>query len=384
LLQYDADAPNRGVSKCVATHHEELIIMSIWRWANYFSQTPEIHRITLGEGDTPLLRSRTFGPARGMNNLFFKMESMNPTGSYKDRFGAASISHMLATGRQRSIGTSSGNTGAAVAAYCAAAQIDCQIAIVETAPMGKLKQMLAYGARLYRVRGMGTDPKASEDSMAILRQKADQPDAQLQISAFKFCRPGMEGVKTISYELHEQAEDAIDHVFVQAGGGGLTLAVADGFGDLVEHGQCRRVPAVHCVQPEGNDTIAGPLREGLTEGRNCQCTSNVSGLQVASVIDANEVIPACRATGGTGHLVTDDSVWETQKALAEGEGIFCEPAGATALAGALDALRRGEIQADDHVVCLITGIGFKDDAAVERMNAARECPLIDPAELAGI
>ena len=355
--------------------------MSIWRWADYFSQTPEAHRITLGEGDTPLLRSRKFGPSRGMENLWFKMESMNPTGSYKDRFGAAAISHMLASGKRRSIGTSSGNTGAAVAAYCATAQIDCQIAIVEKAPTGKLKQMLAYGARLYRVRGMGTDAKASSDSMKILCEKADQPDAQLQISAFRFCRPGMVGVKTISYELHEQAGNAIDHVFVQAGGGGLTLAVADGFGDLVERGLRGRSPAVHCVQPAGNDTMAGPLREGLSEGRDCQCTSDVSGLQVANVIDANEVIPACRATGGTGHLVTDDAVWTAQKALAEEEGIFCEPAGATALAGAVDAMQREEIQPGDDVVCLITGIGFKDDAAIDRMNAERECPVIDPEEL---
>ncbi len=350
--------------------------MSIWRWADYFSQTPEAHRITLGEGDTPLLRSRKFGPSRGMENLWFKMESMNPTGSYKDRFGAAAISHMLASGKRRSIGTSSGNTGAAVAAYCATAQIDCQIAIVESAPMGKLKQMLAYGARLYRVKGMGNDPKASEAALAILQNKANQPDAQLQISAFRFCRPGMVGVKTISYELHEQAGDAIDHVFVQAGGGGLTLAVADGFRELVERGERGRSPAVHCVQPEGNDTIAGPLREGLPQGRECHCTSTVSGLQVASVIDANEVIPACRASGGTGHLVTDDSVFATQKALAEEEGIFSEPAGATALAGAVDALQRGEIQSTDHVVCLITGIGFKDDAAVDRMIDQRECPVI--------
>jgi len=358
--------------------------MSIWRWADYFSQTPEPHRITLGEGDTPLLPSRKFGPSRGFDNLLFKMESMNPTGSYKDRFAAASISHMLATGKQRAIGTSSGNTGAAVAAYCAAAQIDCQIAIVEAAPMGKLKQMLAYGARLYRVRGMGTDVKASADAMMILRDKANRPDAQLQISAFRFCRPGMVGVKTISYELHDQAGEALDHVFAQAGGGGLTLAVAEGFSDLVGRGQRRQIPAVHCVQPEGNDTIAGPLREGLPEGRNCPCTSKVSGLQVANVIDANEVIPACRATGGTGHLVTDDAVWDVQKALAEEEGIFCEPAGATALAGAVDALHRGEIHSADRVVCLVTGIGFKDDAAVDRMNADRQCPVIDPDELTEI
>ncbi|MBH05935.1 MAG: threonine synthase [Phycisphaeraceae bacterium] len=360
--------------------------MSIWRWAEYFSETPTPHQITLGEGNTPLLHSRKFGSSHGLKNLYFKLESTNPTGSYKDRFAAAAISNMVARGMHQSIGTSSGNTGSAVAAYCAAAQIDCHIAIVETAPAGKLKQMLAYGAHLYRVRGMGSDPKISDGVITILRQKADAASTQLQISAFRFCRVGMEGVKTISYELNEQCHGgrAIDHVFVQAGGGGLTLAIAEGFEDLIGRSLLQRSPAVHCVQPEGNDTMAGPLRNGLAKGRACQCTSEVSGLQVPWVIDADEVIPACRATGGTGHLVSDTSVWAVQKQLALEEGIFCEPAGATALAGAVKALQHGDIKADDMVVCIITGIGFKDDAAVDRMIADRDCPLVELSDLASL
>mgnify|MGYP002701073894 FL=1 len=123
--------------------------MSVWRWADHFESIPESFRLTLGEGETPLLHSRSIGPDAGLPNLYFKLETTNPSGSYKDRFAATAVSDMLARGKKRCVATSSGNTGAALAAYCAAAGIRCQIAVVETAPEDKLRQMLAYGLLLY-------------------------------------------------------------------------------------------------------------------------------------------------------------------------------------------------------------------------------------------
>jgi len=363
--------------------------MTIWRWADYFCDIPDEHRITLGEGETPLIRSRTVGPTSGLNNLYFKLETANPTGSYKDRYAAVAISDMLTHGKTRSVGTSSGNTGSAIAAYCAAAQIACEIAIVETAPEGKLKQMLAYGAQLYKVKGMGSDAAASQRAVEVLKQKADRPDAKLQISAFQLSPAGMAGVQTIGYELAEQlygspfevSEQSDVHVFVPAGGGGLTLAIARGFADLVERSELATSPAVHCVQPAGNDTMAGPLRDGAERGKACESTTKISGLQVANVIDGNEVIPACRASGGTGHLVEDESTWDAQRRLAREEGVFCEPAGAIAVAAALEAARRGDVQPNDHVVAVITGIGFKDPPSVDRMVCDAECPTIEVSEI---
>lgn len=126
--------------------------MSIWRWADLIDYVPEHARITLGEGNTPLVRSRRIGASVGLKNLWLKLDFANPTASYKDRFAAATISHMVAAGKTRCIATSSGNTGASLAAYCAVAGIECLVAIVEGAPLGKLQQMLCYGAKLYRVR----------------------------------------------------------------------------------------------------------------------------------------------------------------------------------------------------------------------------------------
>ena len=161
-----------------------------------------------------------------------------------------------------------------------------------------------------------------------------------------------------------------DHVFTQAGGGGLTLAIARGFASIHHHA------SVHCVQPEGNDTIATPLRSGADQAQACQCTTKISGLQVASVIDGDDSLAACRISGGTGHVVEDDQTFEMQRRLASGEGIFAEPAGAVAVAGAARAARSGELDPDSTIVCLVTGSGFKDEPSLNQVTANQEVPLV--------
>lgn len=350
--------------------------MSIWKWAERLDPVPESARITLGEGGTPLVKSRRIGPAAGLRNLYFKLELASPTGSYKDRFAAAAISHMVATGKKRCVATSSGNTGAALAAYCAAAGIECLIGAVETAPESKLQQMLVYGAKVFRIRGLGLDPAITAGSMKAMEKLAAQPSTAVQISAYRYSPSGMSGVKTLCYELAEHFGSKLDHVFCPAGGGGMALAVARGFADVVRLGQVPRSPRVEVVQPEGNDTISTPLRTGAKEAREVVCTSKVSGLQVPNVIDGTPAILECRASGGTGHLVPDEEVWATQARLAREEGVFCEPAAATALAGALRAARNGEIKPHATVVCFVTGSGFKDPPSIARMLEGSACPMI--------
>lgn len=334
--------------------------------------------ISLGEGQTPLILSRRIGPSIGLRNLYFKLETVNPSGSYKDRFAAKAISLMLTEGKKRCIATSSGNTGSALAAYCAAAGISCQIVTVESAPSEKLRQMAAYGARVFKVRGFGPDPDTTRRVFAWLEQTGNRGNSALQISAYCYSPGGMAGVETISLELTAQLPAGIDHVFVPAGGGGLTLAVARGF-DRAPSGFSR--PRIHCVQPEGNDTIASALRSGAINACAVECTTKISGLQVASVLDGDSVISACRKSGGNGHLVADNAVWEIQRRMAREEGIFCEPAAAVALAGAINACAAGEIRPADRVVCIVTGIGFKDLHAVDRMAADIECPVLELSQL---
>lgn len=327
-------------------------------------------KFSIGEGNTPLIRARRIGEAVGLQQLWLKLETTNPTGSYKDRFGAAAIEVMLQAGQDECIATSSGNTGSALAACCAAAGIRCRIAVVEGAPEAKLRQMQAYGAEVFRVRGFGMDPSVTNEVFDRLKKLADSPTAALQISAYSWSPVGMTGVESIGAEIARQLPKA-KHVFAPAGGGGLAVATARGTTQV----------AVHVVQPEGNNTIAGPLRDGLDHAVEVDCTSAISGLQVASIVDGHEAVRECRATGGTGHLVSDERIWEIQQLLAREEGVFSEPAGAVSVAGALQAAAAGELDPAEPVVCLVTGSGFKDLASIEKMTAEADCPLIDASEI---
>ena len=263
--------------------------------------------------------------------------------------------------------------GRRVAAYCAAASIACQIAVVETAPDAKLLQMMAYGAKIYRVERFGIDPVVTEQVFDSLLALADRPDAALQISAFKYSPLGMAGVQTISYEIARQ-NNRVQHVFVPAGGGGLTLAVAHGFPTIGGKRQ-PRVTARESIAFSRPETTRLPdhCDAGAHAAIDVSCTTAISGLQVPSVIDGNEVVELCRATGGTGYTVADDDVYAVQRRLAQQEGIFCEPAGAVAVTAALAAVASGEIDGRDEIVCLVTGSGFKDLASAERIKSGNVC-----------
>lgn len=330
--------------------------------------------ITLGEGNTPLVRSRSIGPTLGADNLYFKLEISNPTGSYKDRFAAAAVSDLYDNKAPLCLGTSSGNTGAALAAYSAAAGLPCVLAIVDTAPDGKLRQMAAYGATLVKIRGFGGNAEHTKMFAKKLKALAEMLDTTVQMSAFCLAPIGMAGIKSISHELTSSGVP-FDHIFSPSGGGGLTLAVARGFQET------EAKVAVHCVQPKGNDTIAGALRAGEDRAKSCECTTIVSGLQVATVLDGDNTLLACRSSGGTGHLVSDEEIFECQNRLAREEGIFSEPAGAAALAGAINAIKNRDIDPKSKIACLVTGSGFKDETAVSRMiGETYECPRIESFE----
>ena len=341
----------------------------VWRWAHWLPEVPEEARVTRGEGNTPLVRARHIGKQEKLE-IWFKLESGNPTGSYKDRFAAVAVSDMIARGIKRCLATSSGNTGAALAAYCTAAGIVCEIAVVETAPLGKLQQMQALGAEIYRVRGFGLDANVTSAVMSKLAERDANGEGSMQISAYRMSPVGMAGVQTIAYEVAEAGE--FEHVFVPAGGGGLALAVARGFETVLSNSGSIS-PCVHVAQPEGNDTIASPLRNGAISARSVECTSKISGLQVASVIDGDDTIAACRASGGTGHTVSDEETWAAQRMMARDEGLWCEPAGAVALAAALKARRNGILSAGARVVCLVTGGGWKDEVSMQLLAGDAPC-----------
>ena len=341
----------------------------IWTYYALLPEVAEHARLSLGEGHTPLVKSRSIGPSLGLENLYFKLENLNPSGSYKDRFAALAVSRMLEQGSRICLATSSGNTGAALSAYCAAADIPCVMAIVDGAPLGKLQQMQLYGAATLMVKDFGKRPETTEQVMGLLETLSAELGTQVQISAFHYCPEGMQGVQTIAYEIAEVLDEPAE-VFVPAGGGGLTLAVVRGFSSWEASRHTRGNTHVHCVQPVGNDTIASALAAGKSVANAVPVSqTSISGLQVPNVLDGDAVIAACRNSGGSGFAVNDDRVFACQDELAKKEGIYCEPAGAVALAGVREAVANGRIDGSRPVVCIVTGHGFKDPESTGQMAA---------------
>jgi threonine synthase len=147
--------------------------------------------VTLGEGHTPLVPSVQIGPKLGLNRLYFKLDNTNPSGSYKDRFAAAQVGHVLALGAKACLATSSGNTGSALAAYCARYSLPCVIVVGDATPAGKLAQMQAHGARVLRVKDYLSSPSIAQKTLGILSAVAAERSMSFVVSAYRYCPEGM-------------------------------------------------------------------------------------------------------------------------------------------------------------------------------------------------
>jgi threonine synthase len=327
--------------------------------------------VTLGEGDTPVVRSERIAAQIGMSHILFKLESCNPTGSYKDRFIAAQVELMRRQGIRACLATSSGNTGSSLAAYCARYRISCTVVVNEHAPAGKLVQMQAHGARVLRVPGFVTSPAVTTQVYRLLDTFSRASGAPLVVSAYRYCPEGMAGVESLGRELREIPN--LRHVFVPVGGGGLYSAVCRGLnGSSV---------AVHAAQPEGCLTAVAAWQRGDDQIREVESTTRISGLAVPFDIDASLALGFLRRNGGRGYAVRDEDVFEAQRMMLEQEGIYCEPAGAAALAAVRMALAREEIARDDRVICLVTGHGFKDPDSITASASHHPSQLVAPADL---
>ncbi len=346
---------------------------SIWKYKELIPQVNEDCHVNLGEGNTPLLKSKRIGKLLGLENLYFKLENLNPSGSYKDRFAAMAIAYAKENGKKAILATSSGNTGAALAAYSAAAGLKCIICLVDGAPFGKVQQMGVYGAELLMIEDFGINDKCTVDVMDTLNELALKHDSSLEISAYKFSPIGMEGVQTIAFEIAEELQQ-VDRVFVPAGGGGLFLSIVRGFSKWKASRNAQVSPTLFCVQPQGNDTIASVLSgDRATPTALANSTTKISGLQVSSLLDVAAIVEEGKMSELQGTLVEDADVFECQQLLAQLEGIYCEPAGAVALAGLKEALRAGKVNSADHIVCIVTGNGFKDQQALSKIYTENDC-----------
>jgi threonine synthase len=355
----------------------------IWRYAAHLPLSDISHAVSLGEGGTPLLRSAWLGAELGLPELHFKVEGANPTGSYKDRIAAVGIARLCELGKRAWAATSSGNAGAAIAAYGVRAGLDGYLFTLEKAARAKIAQILAYGPKVFAVARLGYDPVVEQATWRNIRAICDANGWGMLVTARRFSPHAMEGVKTIAYEICEQLGGAPDVVYVPVGGGGLLSATWKGFVEWHAAGAIDRLPQIVAVQPEGCDGITQAWREERVVTPIAGCTSTISGLQLTAPPDGDLVLRALRESGGWAVSVPDETPYAAQAELAGREGIFVEPAAAITLAGIRSDLAAGRLRGGERVVSLLTGIGFKDTNAVQRMVEDRAVQPITAEEILG-
>src|SRR5258706_2111351 len=338
----------------------------IWRYAAHLPLREPAHVVSLGEGSTPLLQSAHRGAAVGLPELHFKIEGANPPGSYKDRIAAVGIARLRELGKRAWAATSSGNAGAAIAAYGVRAGLDGYLFTLEKAARAKIAQILAYGPRVFAVARLGYDPEVEQASWRNIGAICDANGWGMLVTARRFSPHAMEGVKTIAYEICEQLSGAPDVVYVPVGGGGLLSTAWKGFVEWRDAGAIDRLPRIVAVQPEGCDGITRAWREKRAVAPIDGCSSTISGLQLTAPPDGDLVLRALRESVGWAVSVPDAATYAAQADLAGREGIFAEPAAAITMAGLRADLAPGRLRGDERVVCLLTGIGFKDANAVQR------------------
>lgn len=324
----------------------------VWRYRRLLPIDPETPAVTLGEGGTPVVRLRRWGEAHGLPELRAKLEQMAPTGSFKDRGATLLLTALAAAGVERLIEDSSGNAGAAAAAYAARAGIAARIFVPESAPAGKLGQIAAYGATIEAIPGTREDVTTA----AVAALDADTIYASHNLSPYF-----PESLKTFAYELYEDpAYDLPEHIIFPVGNGGLLLGAAQGFADLRELSAPARAPHLHAAQAANCAPIVHAHNHGEAEPAAPVGATIAGGVAVANPPRMAEILDALHGSNGTATAVDEEDIRAATRSLARLEGLYVEPTTAVAFAAAARLRRDGVIGEGQAVLIPVTGTGLKD------------------------
>jgi threonine synthase len=313
---------------------------------------------SLGEGDTPLLRSNNLAEVVGLSNLFLKNETVNPTGSFKDRGAVIAVGRALADGMRGLLTASTGNAAAALSAYCASQRLRCMVLFSQGSPLGKLRQALAYGAHHIQVKNLfGGKPETFNQLLMGLSERLDLDLAFFWAPTNPYL---LEGMKTIAYEIVAQIGGWVPDVVICPVGGGDGLAGQwRGYQELHRAGVIHRLPRMIGVQPSGAAPLVASFQQGADRVLPIEEAHTVaSGLQ--STFSGDHALRAIRASGGTAIAVEDSQILGFQRLLARLEGVWVEPSGTVSVAALATLVEADLIQPEERVVCILTGAGFKD------------------------
>lgn len=330
----------------------------MWRYAAFLPTSPATPPVSLGEGDTPLVRAPNLGRALGLKNLWIKNESLNPSGTFKDRCMAVAYTKTREAGGDGMILGSAGNAAAAASAYAARAGMPCYVLVPEATPRERVFHNLLYGARVILVRGTVNDciDMASEVMTGLRLCNATTAAPHNPYQA--------EGPKTIAYETARQLEwRAPDWVLTPIGGGGILTSIWRGFNDLFALGLLQGVPRMAGVQALGCSAVFNAYRDGKKPGELVR-VPHPKTIAVAIAdplpLDGDTALAAIYDSGGAAAGLEDAEILAAQALLARCEGIVADPASSCTIGGIRHLLRQGRIKAEETVVAVVTGTGLKD------------------------
>ena len=315
------------------------------KYKDYLQLTDDTPIFSLGEGDTPLVKSRHIVDLGGCEELYFKLEGCNPTGSFKDRGMVVAVAKALEAGGNSLACASTGNTSASAAAYGAYCGIPTTVIVPKgNVARGKLAQAVAYGARIMLIQG------SFDHAMQLVRDLTERHPIVL-VNSINPHR--LQGQKTAAFEVVEELGTAPDYVFIPVGNAGNITAYWMGFQEAYHNEWTSIRPRMMGFQAAG----AAPIVRGdvVTEPETI-----ATAIRVGNPASWDKALTARDESGGTIDMVTDDNIMEAYKMLASKEGVFCEPASAASLAGLIKHAKAGLNLEGQKVVCIITGHGLKD------------------------
>ena len=341
--------------------------LSVWRYREAIPVDDISQAVSLREGGTQLIRCRRLEEELGLSNLWIKFDGTNPTGSFKDRGMTVGVTKALELGMRTVTCASTGNTSASLAAYAAAADLDCVVLIPEgKVALGKLAQAMMHGADVLSVKGN------FDQALEMVMKASDELEMYVLNSVNPF---RIEGQKTAAYEVCDQLGGVSPEVlYIPVGNGGNSAAYWKGFREYDSMDLASGCPSLRGIQAEGAAPIARMFSEESTDYRPVEQPETVAtAIRIGNPANWKKTVRAIEESGGYASTVTDDEILEAQKFMARLEGLFPEPAGAAALAGLIKDVEEDMVDRSAVIVCVSTGHGLKDpDTAIDQCVKPRE------------
>ena len=325
-------------------------------------------------GWTPLYSPPQLMSRLGLKHLWIKDEGRNPTASFKDRASSVVVARAREIGAEVVVTASTGNAGAALAGMSAAVGQPATIFAPKTAPPAKVAQLLIYGAQVILVDGN------YDQAFDLAIEAANEFGWYCRNTGYNPFT--LEGKKTAAFEIWENVLCGLDEydpapvVFVSVGDGNIISGIHKGFKDLAALGWLKTMPRLFGIQAEGSAAVANAFFAQSEDIVPISANTLADSISVDLPRDGVRAVRAAAQTGGAYLTVPDSDILSAIAELGR-VGIFAEPAGATAYAGMLKALRQGLISPDDPVVVINTGSGLKDIRAA--MQAVTQAPVIEPS-----